>query len=401
MVKRRKSKTKVKNGIEYYYKRIELGRDPLTGKRIQKEFYAKSVAQLNEKVQKYTSLSSQKINPDNKETFGEFMGFWLKECKFKSGIKNSTKERYWGLYKNYISNIKSFLKLNLISESDIKKLFICNIRITNINTICIQQYYNTLQKIGVSENTIKSLHKLIKPCLSYAYANDKTIKDYGTSLVTPKTFKSVKKNDVEVFTLDEQKCFLNTIVGNREEVLYHVAISMGLRLGELLALTWSCIDFDNGTIKIEKSVRREKNFDTGESFLTLTSPKTNSSYAIMFMPKFLIPELKAHKSKRNAEKLLASNIYVDNDLVFCTPTGKIIEPTNLRKRFKKLLSKSGIVDKKFHSLRHTCATRLLEQGHSLFEIQAILRHANYSTTVDIYTHLTNENKQKIQNNITL
>ncbi|MBQ8999124.1 MAG: site-specific integrase, partial [Clostridium sp.] len=353
MVKRRKSKTKVKNGIEYYYKRIELGRDPLTGKRIQKEFYAKSVAQLNEKVQKYTSLSSQKINPDNKETFGEFMGFWLKECKFKSGIKNSTKERYWGLYKNYISNIKSFLKLNLISESDIKKLFICNIRITNINTICIQQYYNTLQKIGVSENTIKSLHILIKPCLSYAYANDKTIKDYGTSLVTPKTFKSVKKNDVEVFTLDEQKCFLNTIVGNREEVLYHVAISMGLRLGELLALTWSCIDFDNGTIKIEKSVRREKNFDTGESFLTLTSPKTNSSYAIMFMPKFLIPELKAHKSKQNAEKLLASNIYVDNDLVFCTPTGKIIEPTNLRKRFKKLLSKSGIVDKKFHSLRHT------------------------------------------------
>lgn len=399
MSQRKKYKTKTKNGITYFFKRIEIGRDPVTGKRIQKDFYAKRVDELNEKIKNYLKLSSQNINPNNKETFGEFMEFWLKECKFKNGIKNSTKERYWGLYNNYIVNIKSFLNLN--SKSDINKLLIYNIKITNINTICIQQYYNCLQKIGVSENTIASLNKLIKPCLSYAYVNDKTIKDYGTGLVVPKTFTPIKDNDVEVFTLAEQKCFLKTIAGNREEVLYHIALSMGLRLGELLALQWSCIDFDKGTIKIEKSVRREKNFDTGESFLTLTSPKTKSSYATLFMPEFLIPELKAHKAKQNAEKLLASNIYIDNDLVFCTSTGKIIEPTNLRKRFKKLLSQSGITPKKFHALRHTCATRLLEQGHSLFEIQAILRHSNYSTTVNIYTHLTNESKQKIQNNITL
>ena len=104
---------------------------------------------------------------------------------------------------------------------------------------------------------------------------------------------------------------------------------MGLRLGELLGLKWSCIDFNESTLKVKYSARREKDIKSGISFLTITTLKTSSSYSTLPIPDNLLKELIQYKSKQDIHKKVASNMYDDNDLVFCTPFGKIIDQSNL------------------------------------------------------------------------
>lgn len=109
MITKSDIKLKTKNGIRYFYKRIELGRNPIDGKRIQKEFYSRDAKELIKKVNEYLALKNQHIDPDSKETFGQFMNYWLINVKFMATLKNSTKERYLGIFNNYIINPEKFL----------------------------------------------------------------------------------------------------------------------------------------------------------------------------------------------------------------------------------------------------------------------------------------------------
>lgn len=397
---------KKKGNYIYKFQRIDLGCHPITGKKMCKDFYGKNKKELQQKVNHYLSLINHQVDADSTEMFGEFMYYWLKEVRFSNGLKNSTKERYIGLFENYIVNPEKFLTSQGKKIIFLNKLFISNIPILKINTRCIQEYYNALFSSGVSSATILSINKLIKPCLKYAYTNNTLIKDYSIGLVVPginqerRRKQEALEDPKNIFLLDEQNTFLTSIKGNREEVFYKVGFSLGLRLGELLGLRWSRIDFVRNTITIDTSVRREKNIETGISSLILTSLKTDSSYATLYAPKFIMADLKKQKLLQDSEKKIACNIYKDNDLVFCTELGNIIEPSNIRKRYKKLLKKANISPKTLHAMRHTCATRLMEKGLTLKEIQYILRHSDNSIT-GIYTHLSDKRKREIADLITL
>ena len=397
---------KKKGNYIYKFQRIDLGRHPITGKKICKDFYGKNKKELQEKVNNYLSLINHQIDADSTETFGEFMSYWLKEVRFSNGLKNSSKERYIGLFENYIVNPEKFLNSKGKKINSLNKLFISNIPILKINTRCIQEYYNALFSSGVTSATILSINKLIKPCLKYAYTNNTLLKDYSVGLVIPginyerRRKKESLDDPKNIFLINKQKIFLNSIKGNREEVFYRLAFALGLRLGELLGLRWSRIDFKEGTITIDTSVRREKDIETKVSSLVLTSPKTESSYGTLYAPDFIMNDLKKQKLLQNSEKEIGANLYTDNDLVFSTELGKIIEPSNIRKRYKKLLKKANLPNKTIHAMRHTCATRLMEKGFTIKEIQYILRHSNNSIT-GIYTHLSEERKREIAKEITL
>lgn len=400
IIAKRKTSEKIVNGKKYMYKKVTVGYDPLTNKPKRKDFYGNTVKELNEKIDRY--MLNNELNSNNKETFGDFLEYWLINVKFIQGLSSSTIERYWGIYKNYILNIESFLKLSTIDEIDSKKLLIKDIPLINLNVTHIQDFYNTLYNINVSINTISFINKLIKPFITYAYTGDKIKKDFTNALYIPKKSKDYINYDedsspIEIFSIDEQHSFLRAIEGTREEVLYKVAISTGLRLGEILGLKWSYVDLDKKTLKVRLSARRIKDIITGESKLTLTSLKTTNSYSTLSLPAKLIPCLKEHKRNQDNEKSLAGSLYNDMDLVFATPLGGIIEPSNLRKRYKKILSQNNLPNRPFHSLRHTYASRLFEMGKNIVEVKELMRHKNISTTVDIYLHLTKEYKQTIIN----
>ncbi|MFT8343039.1 tyrosine-type recombinase/integrase [Clostridium beijerinckii] len=367
-------KKKIKNGKEYYFYRLrhENLRKP-------KDIYAASVAELKEKIKKSTTeLDHNIIN--NKDCFENFLFDWLFDVCLIN-LKPSTKERYYSTYKLYVKN-------SPISDIPVKDL----------KARDLQTYYAKLIKAGKSIHCVKTLNKLIGGAIRYAYSNDMIIKDFSRSVVLPKEDKRKSKFDrVKPFTMDEQIKFLNYIKNHSLEMLFIAALNTGMRQGELLALTWNDINFNDGCIDVNKNVKFIMEVDrdgTSKGKLIVQIPKTVNSIRKVDVPPFLVEMLKHHKIAQNENRLKLANKYENNNLVFCNKYGKYLTSGTTNVKFKEILKNMNLQDRCFHDLRHTYATRLFELGENPKTVSELLGHANVSTTLDIYTHVLDSMKEK-------
>lgn len=369
-------KKKIKNGKEYYFYRLR--HDNLLRP---KDIYGTTIKELETKIKSITHELDYGVN--NKEYFETFFRDWLFDVHFV-GKKPATKEKYEGIYRNYIKN------------SDIS-----SIKIKDISSRDIQSYYNKLIKKGKSISCIKTLNKLIAPCIRYAYNNNMLIKDFTKSIVLPKQDGSIKfnkANEVNPFTKEEQIQFINAIKGHELEMLFLTALNTGLRQGELLALTWNDINFDEYYIDVNKSlgiINDVSKEGRGKSKIIIQAPKTEKGNRRVTIPTFLVRKLKQYKAKQLENKLKVGNLYEDNLLLFCDQFGKYLDRRKTLEVFKKVLKDNGLKDKKFHDLRHTFATRLFELGENPKTVQELLGHSNISITLDTYTHVLDSMKEKV------
>lgn len=374
-------KKKMKNGKEYYFFRLRH-----KNLKSPRDLYGNTVKELDKKIKDLTFELDHGVQ-NNKECFENFFESWLFEVNFINK-KPSTKERYEGLYRNYI-----------------KDSSISSINIKDINQTDIQKYYNDLVKKGISVSTIKQLHKIIAPSLRYAYNNNLIIKDFTKAIILP-TEKEEDKlksmNKINPLTLEEQKIFIEAIKGHELEVLFLTALNTGMRQGELFALTWSDIDFDSNTISINKTAKYVAQVDRegkGKYSVLVQTPKTISSIRTIPIPVFLKDKLKQYKTIQSKNRLRLANIYQNNSLVFCNTYGKYLDSSRVRKDFNKILINNQLQARKFHDLRHTFATRLFELGENPKKVQTILGHSRISTTLDIYTHVLESSKESISSKL--
>ena len=369
-------KKKIKNDIEYYFYRLRH-----SNLKSPRDIYDVTVKGLESKIKTAINELDHGIG-NNKECFETFLCDWLFDVHFVD-IKPSTKERYEGIYRNYIKN-------SMLSK----------IKIKDLTSKDIQNYYNDLIKKGKTVNSIKNLNKLIAPCVRYAYNNDKIIKDFSKSVVLPKECEEKKLNkinEVQPFSLEEQKKFINVIEGHDLEVLFITALNTGLRQGELLALTWADIDFDNNALKVNKTVKYISNVSKegrGDCNIIVQTPKSEASNRTISIPDLLARRLQKYHLQQKELQLKMANLYIDNKLIFCNIFGGYLDVSNVRKRYKRLLINNGFKDKKFHDLRHTYATRLFELKEEPKTVQSLLGHSNISITLDTYTHVLESMKEK-------
>jgi integrase len=373
------------NGKDYYYFRL---RHKNLNKP--KDIYAPTVKELDQKIRTVRNeLENNIVN--NKEYFETFFSNWLFDVRF-STLKPSTKERYEGIYRNYIK------------DSDLSK-----IKIKDISLSDIQDYYNKLIKDGSSVNSILALNKLLAPCIRYAYNNNILIKDFTGAIVLPKEDQQTKLNKaskVQPFTLDEQQRFISAIKGHELEMLFLTALNTGMRQGELFALTWKDINFQEYYIDVNKTAKNVADVSREgreHSKVIIQTPKTINSIRRISMPSALSEQLRQYKLKQSEHRLKLANLYEDNDLVFCTIYGKYFDSSNVRKRMNKIIDsinsnesdKSKIIKhRKFHDLRHTYATRLFELGEKARTVQELLGHSDVSVTLNTYTHVLDNMKEK-------
>jgi integrase len=363
-------KKKIKNDKEYYFYRLRH-----KNLKQPRDIYASTVKKLEHKIKFLTNELDHGIT-DNKEYFGAFFKEWLYNAHLINK-KPSTKERYDGIYRNYIDGSSIYtIKLKDISSPD------------------IQGYYNALIKDGKSTASLNALHKLIKPCIRYAYDNNKVIKDFSRSIIIPKEDRIDKPNDVRPFTLEEQFKFLEVINDDELEILFASALDTGSREGELFALTWNDIDFNNKYIDINKSYKLIKNIDTGKYEGIVQTPKTENAIRTVPIPNHLINKLKKHKLDQIFLKVKIANLYDDKNLVFCNMHGNYLDSSNVLKKLKKILRKNNLKEITFHDLRHTYATRLFELGENPKTVQVLLGHSNISITLNTYTHVLDNMKVK-------
>lgn len=353
--------------------RYTIGRDGGTGKQIQKSLYGKTQKEVSKKLRQVTLKveEGEYIEP-SKLTVGKWLSVWLNE--YIGNVKPLTAASYRSQYENHIKPALGAVKL------------------TALNTDTIQKFYNNLQrKKGLSPKTIKNIHGVLHKSLEKAAALQYINYNPSNACELPKVIKK------EIKPLDEKdiKAFINAVAGHEYETLYIVTLFTGMRQGEILGLTWDNIDFDRGTIYINKQLQKEKTKNGKYYLATLKNDKTRT----ITPAPYIINLLSEHRKKQSALKQTAGSIWGDHDplndnLVFTNEIGCHLVHVTVYKQYKKIVESIGCSSARFHDLRHSYAVASLQNGDDIKTVQENLGHHTAAFTLDVYGHVSERMKKE-------
>jgi integrase len=185
---------------------------------------------------------------------------------------------------------------------------------------------------------------------------------------------------MQTLSPEQARAFLEAAQGDRFAALYTLALSTGMRQGELLALRWGDLDPDRGTAQVRGSLE--------QGTRAIAETKTGGSRRQVILTRAAVEALRRHR-KAQAEERLRAVYWDDRGLVFCTEAGTPLDVRNLvRRSFAPILERAGLPRIRFHDLRHTAATLLLGQGTHPKVVADLLGHTRIGTTLDLYSHVT-------------
>lgn len=339
---------------------IDIGRDPKTGKRRQKWFSGFKTKKEAERAlaEKIAEINRGDYIEPSKITVREFFDMWLQD-EVKPNRKTSTFDTY-----------RSQLRTHVIPE-------IGKIPLNKLATIHIHRLLKSLLDKGVSPTTAKYNIRTVKVALTWAVKMQLIPKNPAANI---ETSNRPSGSEIKVWTDNEVIQFLQEARGSKFYPAFYLAITTGMRIGELLGLKWSDVDLERGVISIRRTLQR-----TSEGLRLVEQTKTAQSRRLISISPSAVEVLKKYRIKQK-EEMIRYN-YLDTDLVFTSRNGKPIEPRNLRDYFANIIKKAGLPPIRFHDLRHTHATLLLQQGVHPKIVSERLGHASIRITLDTYSHV--------------
>lgn len=275
-------------------------------------------------------------------------------------------------------NTRAVYQTNL--DNHIKKFF-GNRSVNSIKPTDVQDFLNVLYADNLKGSTVRKMYNILNK-----YFNDmvrsRQLSYNPCSGIIEKPSESNKK--ATVFDRKELMEFLKFAeTHTRYAFAFWLAANTGMRRGEILALRWSDVDFENDTIRIHRRVIKAK---SGTKDYVQEGTKTSDGRRILISEKMKEHMLR-HKEVQQLERTMSKN-YEDNDLLICTQDGKYVLTDNLSKAFSRTLKASGIKRTlSLHSLRHTHATLMLEAGVPMKAVSERLGHSNFNITMNVYAHL--------------
>ena len=375
--------------------RFVTGHDPATGKPIRKSVYGKTQKEVRQKLaQAVAAVDNKAYREPCKMTLGEWLDIWADT--YLEGVKPRTVKIY-----------KDDIRLHI-------KPYLAAVKLGELDTHTVQKYFNTLltsgKKVPVRDKTGKIVKKNGKTVYEAAPLSAKTVKNVHGVLhgalrqavvnryipLNPADgdfCKLPKVQKEEIKPLDEKQIadFMKAIRGNPFEDAFLVTLFTGLRQGELLGLTWDCVDFDNGILTINKQMQLHQDKDMKAYQLVPT--KNSKARAITAAP-FVMERLKHRKVEQAKERLLAGPLWQQSGLVFTDATGNHVTKPTLYRAFKRAAASIGRPDARFHDLRHSYAVAALRSGDDIKTVQGNLCHATAAFTLDVYGHVTDQMKQE-------
>ena len=232
-------------------------------------------------------------------------------------------------------------------------------------------------KLLPAPRRLQYYHGVLTSALAHAVREDMIPRNVAKQVQTP----SGPPRRYEQFTLTEAHAFLTETRRFHNGELYELALRTGMRRGELLGLRWSDIDFDNQRLTIRRTLQRIK----GQGLVEMPTKTDTSDRRIPLSPP-CIKVLKDHLHYQQAERDRAADRWKDSGYVFTTSIGTPLDPQHVTQNIKTLCRRAGVRPIRFHDLRHTCATLLIETGVPLITVKELLGHANIAVTANIYTH---------------
>ncbi|MCL5744442.1 MAG: site-specific integrase [Acidobacteria bacterium] len=199
-------------------------------------------------------------------------------------------------------------------------------------------------------------------------------------------FPKIEHPEIRPYTPEEAQNFLLKAKEHRLGALFSAAIALGLRKGEALALKWSAIDFERGTLSVKLSLQRIKLPGEKKGKLLLKEPK-RSSRRTLNIPQVVLSELIQHRQRQEQERILAGSRWKDSEFVFTSGIGTPLEPRNVERAFSEIRLAAGLPRVRIHDLRHTAATLLLAQGVHPRVVMELLGHSQIAITMNTYSHV--------------
>ena len=245
----------------------------------------------------------------------------------------------------------------------------------------IQRFYNYLQKEeGLSHHAVAVTHKTLRVAMNHAVK----LRLIGRNPCSGTTPPKPEQTEMKFYDDRQVKSLLKTAreIGDKFYPLYYLAIHTGMRQAELIGLKWEDIDWSLSTIQVKRQVRHFR----GASYAFL-EPKSKSGTRTIMLGKQAIETLKNHKKEQEIFINAVGENWTELDLVFPSGAGTPLTASNLRRDFRKLLAVSGLPRIRFHDLRHTAASLMLNHGIPVLIVSKRLGHSKPSITLDVYGHL--------------
>ncbi len=364
---------KVRNNL--WEGRVCIGRG-LDGKMERRSVYGKTKREVTEKIAEIiTEVSSGTYVSPDEMTLEQWLKVW--EESYLSDVKPSTVAQY-----DYQ------IRIHIVPRIGSNK-------IQKIKAPMIQAFYNRLlkpyetinrkgkiiTKPGLAPKSVKNLHGVLHKAFQQAVLCQIIKNNPCDACKLPR----VEKEEMTILDGKNVSAFIQAIKGDQFEHLYFVDLFTGMRQGEIIGLTWDCVDFAKGFIRIEKQLRKNHSGGSKYEFSTLKNGKTRT-----ISPAPIVFEvLKKIKTEQTKWKLKAGESFNNEfNLVFTNELGQHLHSVTVYEHLKKILNSIGLGNVRFHDLRHCYAAISLQNGDDIKTVSENLGHATVAFTLDVYGHVT-------------
>ncbi|MAT06258.1 MAG: hypothetical protein CL424_14565 [Acidimicrobiaceae bacterium] len=347
-------------------KRYEL-RVTIDGRR--RKVTGKTQAEVNERAEALRRNAELGPGLPAEMTVSRYLEHWIAQVLPLTDLAQTTREQYERMARLYIIPIIGRRRLDQLAPADVRTML------------------SRLSEQGLSPATLRQARSVLSRALRTAEA-DGLVTRNAARLVD-----GVRQANKEGRTLTpaEARTLLSAAHGHEYEALVYVLLSLGLRKGEALGLSWSDIDFDSTPAKL--TVRRALKKDNRDRTY-LDTPKTTRSRRTIHLPGSLVDVLRQHRKRQAAERLAFGEgwggRFADEDLVFTTSIGTALDPNRVNRQVQQIAQDAGLGKWTPHELRHSAASLLIAQGVPLKTISEMLGHSSIRVTADVYGHLLDD-----------
>lgn len=329
----------------------------IQGRRLTK--YGKTQGECREWLQEIRNQIDEGMTVEGaRTTMDKFLDNWLHT------VKPSLRPNTW---KQYAQIVNQHIKPDL-----------GKIRLKDLRPDHIQKLYSSKLEAGTGVRTVRLTHAVLHRALNQALTWELVRRNPSDRVDLPKK----QHQEMQALDVEHTRTFLQVTEGHRFEALFYLAISTGLRQGELLGLQWNDLDFETGKLQVRRQLQRVR----GEG-VRLVEPKTAAGRRSITLGPTDLAKLKNHRKRQLEDRLLAGGRWKEQGLIFPSTIGTPLESSIAVRNFKALLKKSDLPDIRFHDLRHTAATLMLQEGVHPKVVQERLGHSTISMTLDTYSHV--------------
>jgi integrase len=336
--------------------RVDLGWHD--GKRVRRSMYGvtrQDVARRLAATLREQQLGLLQMGPSQR--LDAYLDQWLKTAK--PGLAP----------KSYIA-YEMYLRRHIIPE-------LGNLRLDKLNPEHVEALLTRKLEEGLAPQSVVHIRGVLRRALGRAVRFGLLGPNVAALTDPPR----MQRREMAAMTPEQARAFLDAIGGDRLEALYLLALTTGMRQGELLGLRWPDVDLDGGELRVVHALQRL------EGALRLVNPKTAKSRRSVTLPAITVEALRRHHSQQAEVRLSAGVDWKDAGFVFCTSSGRPLEPRNVTRSFQRFLKRSGLMRMRFHDLRHSFATLLLIQGLSPRVVMEMLGHSQITLTMNTYSHV--------------